>query len=127
MAGCNGPPQRCVLIVASYAFHSRDLAGHNALVDLPESSALIDLFDIEARRLWSETRGEQRLTTVQAGCILAMLSSAKGNDEIMWSYMVQTVTLASNMALFAEYGSSISRRERVAQTFAAWGFFRCQA
>ncbi|KAI0593504.1 hypothetical protein F4775DRAFT_577668 [Biscogniauxia sp. FL1348] len=83
-------------------------------------------FLAEAKRLWEQESGENRLTTIQAGMIINAIYNVSGADSIGWAYSIQALALAHNMGMFDAELRTTSKKVHDAQVFTAWTMFLFQ-
>ncbi|KAM3503970.1 hypothetical protein MY11210_008515 [Beauveria gryllotalpidicola] len=84
------------------------------------------LFMAEAKRLWDMEAGNVRLTTVQAGPILYLAHAICGSDKIGRAYLIQSVAMAKNLAIFKLHSNRVSGKAQDARDFTAWAIFVSQ-
>ncbi|KAK0612149.1 hypothetical protein B0T14DRAFT_540968 [Immersiella caudata] len=84
------------------------------------------LFLMEARRLWDLEQDRACLTTIQAGCILAITFNVNGLDRIGSQYLLRCIALAQDMGLFSRSDQSIGRKRRTVRTVTAWVIYTVQ-
>lgn len=106
---------------------SQGLARTDTRLRAGDESNMTDRFVTEARRLWATERHNARLTTLQAGCFLSLLSACNSTDEVMLRYVDQTASLAEDLDVFGDDSGAVPQSENIARAVTAWGFFRWQA
>lgn len=70
--------------------------------------------------------GQARITTIQAGAILTLISSMDTLDVVSDRYLKEAISMAQSMHLFDTYVSIPSRRRRNVYTITSWGLYGLQ-
>ncbi|EGX93535.1 C6 transcription factor, putative [Cordyceps militaris CM01] len=91
-----------------------------------ETDTLAKQFISEAKRLWAEETGINRLTTVQAGPLLYLAYAICLEDKIGKSYLIQSVAMAQDLGIFKLNGSRVGGRAQDARDFTAWAIYCTQ-
>ncbi|ROT39598.1 hypothetical protein SODALDRAFT_349782 [Sodiomyces alkalinus F11] len=81
----------------------------------------------EARRLWELESDRARITTMQAGCILAITFYVNGIDKLGNTYMLQSIELAKRKGLFSTpHLQMTDRKTREVKLQTAWALYTLQ-
>ncbi|KAH7177414.1 hypothetical protein DER46DRAFT_632504 [Fusarium sp. MPI-SDFR-AT-0072] len=121
---CSSYLVNAVLAEHAYVEHAHTKAAHRTEFWNPQ--ALQYQFLAEARRIRELEARRDSLTTIQA-LVTAITYSMNSMGEIVFSYIVQAISMGDRMKIFDAYPSTMDDKSKTARGLTAWGAFNFQA